>query len=134
MKSLKDLNEAQLEAVQYNAGPHLIVAGAGSGKTKVLTHKIAFLIEDGFDPSNILALTFTNKAAKEMKKRITAMIGVTKSKQLWMGTFHSILARILRTEAEHINYKQNFSIYDREDSIALVSNVLLALNVSIDEK
>jgi len=134
MKSLKDLNEAQLEAVQYNVGPHLIVAGAGSGKTKVLTHKIAFLIEEGFDPANILALTFTNKAAKEMKKRINAMIGVAKAKQLWMGTFHSILARILRIEAESINYKQNFSIYDREDSIALVSNILLALNVSIDEK
>ena len=127
MKSLKDLNEAQLEAVQYNVGPHLIVAGAGSGKTKVLTHKIAFLIEEGFDPANILALTFTNKAAKEMKKRINAMIGVAKAKQLWMGTFHSILARILRIEAESINYKQNFSIYDREDSIALVSNILLAL-------
>ena len=103
MKSLKNLNDAQLEAVQYNSGPHLIVAGAGSGKTKVLTHKIAYLIEDGFEPSNILSLTFTNKAANEMKERITAMIGVTKAKKLWMGTFHSILARILRTEAENLN-------------------------------
>jgi len=134
MKSLKSLNEAQLEAVQYNSGPHLIVAGAGSGKTKVLTHKIAYLIEDGFDPSNILSLTFTNKAAKEMKDRITAMIGVTKAKKLWMGTFHSILARILRTEAESLNYKKNFSIYDRDDSVSLVNNVLLALNLSIDNK
>ncbi len=134
MKSLKNLNEAQLEAVQYNSGPHIIVAGAGSGKTKVLTHKIAYLIEDGFDPSNILALTFTNKAANEMKERITDMIGVTKAKQLWMGTFHSILARILRTEAESLNYKNNFSIYDREDSVSLVSNILLALNISIDDK
>ncbi len=133
-KSLKSLNEAQLEAVQYNSGAHLIVAGAGSGKTKVLTHKIAYLIEDGFDPSNILALTFTNKAAKEMKDRIKDMIGVTKAKQLWMGTFHSILARILRTEAESLNYKQNFSIYDREDSISLVGNILTALNISIDDK
>lgn len=134
MKSLKDLNEAQLEATKYNSGPHLIVAGAGSGKTKVLTHKIAYLIEDGFDPSNILSLTFTNKAANEMKERITAMIGVTKAKKLWMGTFHSILARILRTEAESLNYRTNFSIYDREDSVSLVGNILLALNISIDDK
>ncbi len=133
-KSLKGLNEAQLAAVEYNSGPHLIVAGAGSGKTKVLTHKIAYLIEEGFSPSNILSLTFTNKAAKEMKGRIKDMIGVTKSKQLWMGTFHSILARILRVEAESLNYKVNFSIYDREDSVALVSNILVALNVSIDDK
>ena len=134
MKSLKNLNDAQLEAVQYNSGPHLIVAGAGSGKTKVLTHKIAYLIEDGFEPSNILSLTFTNKAANEMKERITAMIGVTKAKKLWMGTFHSILARILRTEAESLNYKKNFSIYDRDDSVSLVNNVLLELNLSIDNK
>lgn len=134
MKSLRGLNDAQLEAVQYNSGPHLIVAGAGSGKTKVLTHKIAYLIEDGFNPENILALTFTNKAANEMKERITAMIGVTKAKKLWMGTFHSILARILRTEAETLGYKKNFSIYDREDSISLVGNVLEALNISIDDK
>ncbi len=133
-KSLKGLNEAQLAAVEYNSGPHLIVAGAGSGKTKVLTHKIAYLIEEGFSPSNILSLTFTNKAAKEMKGRIKDMIGVTKAKQLWMGTFHSILARILRVEAESLNYKVNFSIYDREDSVALVSNILVALNVSIDDK
>jgi DNA helicase-2/ATP-dependent DNA helicase PcrA len=134
MKSLKDLNQAQLEATEYNEGPHLIVAGAGSGKTKVLTHKIAYLIEDGFNPENILSLTFTNKAANEMKERITAMIGVTKAKKLWMGTFHSILARILRTEAESLNYKKNFSIYDREDSVSLVGNVLTALNISIDDK
>ncbi len=134
MKSLKSLNEAQSDAVQYNSGPHLIVAGAGSGKTKVLTHKIAYLIEDGFNPSNILALTFTNKAANEMKERIKAMIGVTKAKQLWMGTFHSILARILRTEASSLNYKTNFSIYDREDSVSLVNNILAALNISIDDK
>ncbi len=134
MKSLKSLNEAQRAAVQYNSGPHLIVAGAGSGKTKVLTHKIAYLIEDGFDPSNILSLTFTNKAANEMKERITAMIGVTKAKKLWMGTFHSILARIMRTEAESLNYQKNFSIYDRDDSVSLVSNILLALNLSIDNK
>ena len=134
MKSLKNLNEAQIEAVQYNSTPHIIVAGAGSGKTKVLTHKISYLIEDGFDPSNILALTFTNKAANEMKERIISMIGVTKAKKLWMGTFHSILARILRIEATTLGYKTNFSIYDREDSVSLVSNILLALNISIDDK
>ena len=109
MKSLKSLNDAQLEAVKHNSSPHLIVAGAGSGKTKVLTHKIAYLIENGFDPTTILALTFTNKASKEMKERIQEMIGVTKAKRLWMGTFHSIFAKILRAEAEKLNYRQNFS-------------------------
>ena len=134
MKSLKSLNDAQLEAVTYNSSPHLIVAGAGSGKTKVLTHKIAYLIENNFDPSTILALTFTNKASNEMKERIQLMIGVTKAKKLWMGTFHSILAKILRNEAERLNYRQNFSIYDNEDSVSLTSNVLQELNISIDDK
>jgi len=134
MKSLKSLNDAQLEAVKHNSSPHLIVAGAGSGKTKVLTHKIAYLIENGFDPTTILALTFTNKASKEMKERIQEMIGVTKAKKLWMGTFHSIFAKILRAEAEKLNYRQNFSIYDNEDSVSLTSNVLQELNLSIDDK
>jgi len=133
MKSLKTLNEAQTDAVKYNSGPHIIVAGAGSGKTKVLTHKIAYLIENGFDPSTILALTFTNKAANEMKKRIKNLVG-GKSKQIWMGTFHSILARILRVEAEKLYYRSNFSIYDREDSVSLVGNLLQELNISIDDK
>ncbi|MBU1095405.1 MAG: DNA helicase [Ignavibacteriae bacterium HGW-Ignavibacteriae-2] len=132
MKSLKTLNDAQKEAVEFNSGPHIIVAGAGSGKTKVLTHKISYLIEDGFDPSTILALTFTNKAANEMKDRISELVG-PKSKQIWMGTFHSILARILRTEASKLNYSPNFSIYDKEDSVSLVSTVLNSLNVSIDD-
>lgn len=132
MKSLKTLNDAQKEAVEFNSGPHIIVAGAGSGKTKVLTHKISYLIEDGFDPSTILALTFTNKAANEMKDRISELVGA-KSKQIWMGTFHSILARILRTEASKLNYSPNFSIYDKEDSVSLVSTVLNSLNVSIDD-
>lgn len=133
MKSLKNLNDAQIEAVEYNTGPHLIVAGAGSGKTKVLTHKIAYLIETGFDPSTILALTFTNKAANEMKERIVNLVGA-KSKQIWMGTFHSILSRILRSEAEKINFKPNFSIYDKEDSVSLVSNIIQELNFSFDDK
>ncbi|NOX66165.1 MAG: UvrD-helicase domain-containing protein [Chlorobi bacterium] len=134
MKSLKSLNDAQLEAVKYNSSPHLIVAGAGSGKTKVLTHKIAYLVENDFDPSTILALTFTNKAANEMKERIKAMIGVTKAKQLWMGTFHSTFARILRAEADKLNYRPNFSIYDKEDSVSLTSNILQEFNISIDDK
>ncbi len=132
MKILKSLNENQVEAVEYNSGPHMIVAGAGSGKTRVLAHKIAYIINDGFNPAQILALTFTNKAAEEMKERIKVLVGA-KSKQIWMGTFHSILARILRAEAQKLNYSPNFSIYDKEDSVALVNNILQAANISIDE-
>ncbi len=131
MKALSSLNDQQKAAVEFNAGPHMIVAGAGSGKTRVLTQKIAYLIEDGFEPSSILALTFTNKAAKEMKERIKKLIG-KKADELWMGTFHSIFARILRTEAAKLNYKANFSIYDREDSVALVSNILQNFDISLD--
>jgi DNA helicase-2/ATP-dependent DNA helicase PcrA len=131
MELLKSLNESQREAVEYNAGPHIIVAGAGSGKTRVLTVKIAYLLDDGYDPSSILALTFTNKAAKEMKERIKKLIG-KKAEQIWMGTFHSTFARILRTEAAKLNYQSNFSIYDREDSVALVSTIVNELNLSID--
>jgi len=131
MKVLKDLNEDQIKAVEYNARPHMIVAGAGSGKTKVLTHKIAFVIEEGFDPSSILALTFTNKAAKEMKTRIKKLIG-KKADELWMGTFHSIFSKILRAESAKLNYQPNFSIYDREDSVSLVNNILQSLNISLD--
>ncbi|MBN1300403.1 MAG: UvrD-helicase domain-containing protein [Melioribacteraceae bacterium] len=133
MKSVKNLNDAQKEAVEYNSGPHMIVAGAGSGKTKVLTHKIAYLLEKGFEPSNILALTFTNKAANEMKERIQELVGAAKAKQIWMGTFHSILSRILRSEAAKVNYLPNFSIYDKEDSVSLVSNLLTEINISIDD-
>ena len=131
MKILKDLNQNQIEAVEYNTRPHMIVAGAGSGKTKVLTHKIAYVIEEGFDPSTILALTFTNKAAKEMKTRIKKLIG-KKADELWMGTFHSIFARILRAESSRLNYEPNFSIYDREDSVSLVNNIMQSLNISLD--
>jgi DNA helicase II / ATP-dependent DNA helicase PcrA len=131
MKILNNLNEEQLTAVEYNAGPHMIVAGAGSGKTRVLTHKIAFLIEKGMEPSSILALTFTNKAAKEMKERIRSLIG-KRAEELWMGTFHSIFARILRIEADKINYRSNFSIYDREDSVSLVNNILSNLNINLE--
>jgi ATP-dependent DNA helicase UvrD/PcrA len=132
MELLKSLNESQKSAVEYNSGPHIIVAGAGSGKTRVLTIKIAYLLDDGYDPSSILALTFTNKAAKEMKERIKKLIG-KKAEQIWMGTFHSTFARILRTEATKLNYQPNFSIYDREDSIALVSTIVNELHISIDK-
>ena len=130
-KILEPLNPTQREAVEFNTKPHMIVAGAGSGKTKVLTHKIAYILEEGFAPGNILALTFTNKAANEMKERITELVG-KKARKIWMGTFHSILARILRAEAETINYKPNFSIYDKEDSVSLVNNLLQELEIDID--
>lgn len=132
MHQFKDLNPAQLEAVEYIDGPQMIVAGAGSGKTKVLTYKIAYLLKKNFTPESILALTFTNKAANEMKERIKELIG-KKADELWMGTFHSIFAKILRTEAKHINYRSNFSIYDNIDSLSLVSNIMTDLNIDLDK-
>ncbi len=132
MKILNQLNDKQREAVEFNSGPHMIVAGAGSGKTRVLMHKIAYLIEEkGYDPSEILALTFTNKAAKEMKERIKGLIG-KKAEKLWMGTFHSIFARILRIESDKLKYRPNYSIYDREDSQSLVSNIMSNLNINLE--
>jgi DNA helicase-2/ATP-dependent DNA helicase PcrA len=127
MKELNDLNPEQLKAVEYIGGPQMIVAGAGSGKTRVLTYKIAYLIKNGFEPESILALTFTNKAAREMKERIIALIG-EEAKKLWMGTFHSIFARILRTEAKKLNYEPNFCIYDREDSVSQISFLMELFN------
>ena len=111
-KLLGQLNEAQREAVAYCDGPSLVIAGAGSGKTRVLTYKIAYLLAQGLPPYYILALTFTNKAAREMKMRIADLVGEKKARQLWMGTFHSIFARILRSEAEHIGFNRisRFSI------------------------
>ncbi len=131
MHLFKDLNPAQLAAVEYIDGPQMIVAGAGSGKTKVLTYKIAYLLKKDFTPESILALTFTNKAANEMKERIKELIG-KKADDLWMGTFHSVFAKILRTEAKHINYKSNFSIYDTIDSTSLVSNIMTDLNIDLE--
>ncbi|RMD48244.1 MAG: DNA helicase [Ignavibacteria bacterium] len=132
MKLLENLNEAQREAVEYNKTPHMIVAGAGSGKTRVLTYKIAYVLKEKMcEPENILALTFTNKAANEMKERIIELVG-KKASKIWMGTFHSIFARILRAESEKLDYRPNFSIYDREDSISLVNNIITALNLNID--
>ncbi|MCH8326149.1 MAG: UvrD-helicase domain-containing protein [Bacteroidetes bacterium] len=130
--NLKSLNAVQKEAVEYYNGSSIIVAGAGSGKTRVLTYKIAYQISKGIKPENILALTFTNKASNEMKDRIKELIGA-KANFLWMGTFHSIFAKILRTEAEHINYGKNFAIYDTEDSISLVQNTLTNLNIEIND-
>jgi len=129
--TLKSLNEPQIAAVEYNSGPHMIVAGAGSGKTRVLTYKIAFLLKEKLEPQNILALTFTNKAAGEMKTRIKELVG-SKAEKIWMGTFHSIFARILRAEAAKLGYEPNFSIYDKEDSVSLVNNIMQALNISLD--
>lgn len=131
MINLKSLNPNQREAVEYVDGPSLVVAGAGSGKTKVLTYKIAYLIKNNYAPENILALTFTNKAAKEMKDRIHDLIG-EKAGQLWMGTFHSIFAKILRIEAEAIGYTRNFSIYDAEDSQSACGNIIEDLQLNSD--
>ena len=131
MVNLKELNKEQKSAVEYLDGPQMIVAGAGSGKTKVLTYKIAHLIDKGYPPDSILALTFTNKAANEMKDRIRQLIG-NKADSIWMGTFHSIFARILRIESKYINYDHNFSIYDAEDSRSLVQNIVSNLNIDLD--
>ena len=125
---LNNLNEAQLKATLQTDGPMIVIAGAGSGKTRVLTYKIAYLMTKGIDPFNILALTFTNKAAREMKERIAMIVG-DEAKNLWMGTFHSVFARILRIEAEKIGYTSNFTIYDTEDSQKLVSSIIKELNL-----
>jgi len=127
----KDLNEAQIQAVEQVEGPCMIVAGAGSGKTRVLTYKIAFLIESGINPFEILALTFTNKAANEMKQRIFRLVG-TGASNIWMGTFHSIFARILRYEAQHIGFDRNFTIYDDDDSEKLTETVMKDLGLSTE--
>src|SRR5210317_1669723 len=111
---IDSLNEAQRGPVLHREGPLMVIAGAGSGKTRVLTYRIAQLIATGVDPFSILALTFTNKAAREMKERIGKVIGEGEARNIWMGTFHSIFARILRIECERINYPRNFTIYDTQ--------------------
>jgi DNA helicase-2/ATP-dependent DNA helicase PcrA len=131
MINLKSLNSEQKKAVEYDNGPQMIVAGAGSGKTRVLTYKVAYLIDIGYKPESILALTFTNKAANEMKERIRELVGA-KADNIWMGTFHSIFARILRIEAGSLNYRSNFSIYDTEDSLSLVSNIISNFDINIE--
>ncbi|GHT88065.1 DNA helicase [Bacteroidia bacterium] len=121
---LEQLNESQRDAVIYNEGPSLVIAGAGSGKTRVLTYKIAWLLKNGISPYNILALTFTNKAAREMKSRIARIVGEDTAKRLWMGTFHSIFSRILRREAEKTGYRSDFTVYDAQDSKNLIKAII----------
>ena len=128
---LDNLNPPQMQAVLHTDGPVMIIAGAGSGKTRVLTFRIANIVHKGVDPFNILALTFTNKAAKEMRNRIEKLVGGN-ARNLWMGTFHSVFARILRQEAERIGYPSNFTIYDSDDSKSLIKAILKEMN--IDDK
>ena len=128
----EELNAAQLSAVRYLDGPSLVIAGAGSGKTRVLTYKIAYLLENGYEPWSILALTFTNKAAGEMKEGIAARVGETAASMLWMGTFHSVFSKILRIEAHHIGYNPQFTIYDQSDSRSLVKSIIKEMQ--LDDK
>jgi DNA helicase-2/ATP-dependent DNA helicase PcrA len=121
---LQQLNDSQRDAVLYNEGPSLVIAGAGSGKTRVLTYKIAFLLKNGISPYNIIALTFTNKAAREMKSRIAKIVDEDTSRRLWMGTFHSIFSRILRREADKFGYRPDFTIYDSQDSKNLIKAII----------
>ena len=129
---MKDLNEPQREAVTTIEGPVMVIAGAGSGKTRALTYRVAYMIQEGIDPFSIMALTFTNKAAREMKERIMQLVNASDARNVWMGTFHSIFARILRIEAEKIGFTANFSIYDTDDSKALITQILKDL--SLDTK
>ena len=129
---LSQLNESQKLPTIHKNGPVMVIAGAGSGKTRVLTYRIAYLMEMGVDPFSILALTFTNKAAREMKSRISLIVGEEKSKNLWMGTFHSIFARILRSEAELLGYSSNFTIYDTQDSERLLATIIKELKLDKD--
>ena len=129
---IEELNEGQRNAVLYNDGPSLVIAGAGSGKTRVLTYKIAYLLENGYQPWNILALTFTNKAAREMKERIARQVGPERARHLWMGTFHSMFLRILHVEAGHIGFTSQFTIYDTADSKSLIRSIIKEMG--LDEK
>jgi DNA helicase-2/ATP-dependent DNA helicase PcrA len=128
----KELNPSQCDAVLYTEGDSMVIAGAGSGKTRVLTYKIAHLLEEGVEPWSILALTFTNKAAGEMKQRIAARVGENRARYLWMGTFHSIFSRILRSEADKIGYTSNFTIYDQQDSQNLIKSIVK--DMQLDDK
>ena len=132
MDLLNDLNESQRKAVEYIDGPSLVIAGAGSGKTRVLTYKIAYLLQQGVKPWSIMALTFTNKAAREMKERIGKLVGQELAQHLYMGTFHSIFSRILRAEAQHIGFTNNFTIYDESDSRSLIKTIVKEMR--LDEK
>ena len=129
---IEELNESQRAAVLYNDGPSLVIAGAGSGKTRVLTYKIAYLLENDYNPWNILALTFTNKAAREMKERIARQVGEQRARYLWMGTFHSVFSRILRAEAQSIGFTSQFTIYDSADSKSLLRSIIKEMG--LDDK
>ena len=131
-KYISQLNEAQQEPVLQKDGPMIIIAGAGSGKTRVLTIRIAYLMSLGVDAFNILALTFTNKAAREMKKRISDIVGTNEAKNLWMGTFHSVFARILRSEADKLGFPSNFTIYDTQDSVRCISGIIKEMQLDRD--
>lgn len=131
-KYIDQLNEAQRAPVLQKDGPMIVIAGAGSGKTRVLTMRIAYLMNLGVDAFNILALTFTNKAAREMKKRISDIVGTHEAKNLWMGTFHSVFARILRAEADKLGYPSNFTIYDTQDSVRLISSIIKEMQLDKD--
>ena len=132
MNILEELNESQRAAVEYNDGPSLVIAGAGSGKTRVLTYKIAYLLQNGYNPWAILALTFTNKAANEMKEPIASIVGYDKARYLYMGTFHSVFARILRGEASCLGFSSNFTIYDESDSRSLLKTIVKEMK--LDDK
>jgi DNA helicase-2/ATP-dependent DNA helicase PcrA len=126
------LNEAQREPVLHKDGPLMVIAGAGSGKTRVLTYRIAYLMEQNVDAFNILALTFTNKAAREMKKRISEMVGASEAKNLWMGTFHSVFAKLLRFDGDKLGFPSNFTIYDTQDSQRLISSIIKEMGLDKD--
>ncbi|HQI70114.1 MAG TPA: UvrD-helicase domain-containing protein, partial [Bacteroidales bacterium] len=130
---LHDLNEEQKRAVECIDGPLMVLAGAGSGKTRVLTYRVAYLLKQGVDPFNILALTFTNKAAREMKERITKLVGSTDARNVWMGTFHSIFARILRVEGQVLGFPQNFTIYDTDDAKSIMKAILKEQNLDVKQ-
>ncbi|MFM8242772.1 MAG: UvrD-helicase domain-containing protein, partial [Crocinitomicaceae bacterium] len=132
MGYLEELNDSQRIAVENIYGPTMVIAGAGSGKTRVLTYRIAFMIEQGVDPFNILALTFTNKAAREMTERISSIVGGTEAKNISMGTFHSVFSKILRFNADRIGFPNNFTIYDTQDSKSLIKDIIKEFN--LDDK
>jgi len=129
---ISELNDAQKAPVIHKEGPLIVIAGAGSGKTRVLTYRIAYLIQQGVDPFEVLSLTFTNKAAREMKERISNLIDPSEAKNLWMGTFHSVFARLLRAEADKLGFPSNFTIYDTQDSERLIGSIIKEMNLEKD--
>ncbi len=128
---LNQLNKEQLDAAIHTSGPIMIIAGAGSGKTRVLTYRIANLLSEGVDPFNILALTFTNKAAREMKERVINLIGDRDARNVWMGTFHSVFAKILRIDGHHLGYPSNYTIYDSTDSKRLIKTITSDMELDV---